>query len=107
MLKPQALFRLAPGDREVLNLFERLDAGTADLPPGCEVTYELEAKDIFRSLLSRSDSAVELLKRRYQDFRDTLGVRPTAAEMYRERYNPRAMRAPFGSWLGFVKARVA
>ena len=105
MLKPQALFNLPPGDREVLNLFERLDAGTAELPPGCEVTYELEVKDIFRSLLSRSDSAVELLKRRYQDFQDTLGVRPTAAEMFREGYNPRAMHTPFGSWLGFVKAQ--
>jgi len=105
MLKPQALFNLPPGDREVLNLLERLDAGTAELPPGCEVTYELEVKDIFRSLLSRTDSAVELLKRRYQDFRDTLGVRPTAAEMFREGYNPRAMQPPFGSWLGFVKAQ--
>ena len=105
MLKPQALFNLPPGDREVLNLFERLDAGTAELPPGCEVTYELEVKDIFRALLSRSDSAVELLKRRYQDFRDTLGVRPTAAEMFREGYNPRAMHTPSGSWLGFVKAQ--
>jgi superfamily II DNA or RNA helicase/diadenosine tetraphosphate (Ap4A) HIT family hydrolase/HKD family nuclease len=104
-LKPQALFNLPPGDREVLNLLERLDAGTAELPPGCEVTYELEVKDIFRALLSRSDSAVELLKRRYQDFRDTLGVRPTAAEMFREGYNPRAMHTAFGSWLGFVKAQ--
>jgi superfamily II DNA or RNA helicase/HKD family nuclease/diadenosine tetraphosphate (Ap4A) HIT family hydrolase len=105
MLKPQALFNLPPGDREVLNLLERLDLGTVELPPGCEVTYELEVKDIFRSLLSRSESAVDLLKRRYQDFRDTLGVRPTAAEMFREGYNPRAMRVSFGSWLGFVKAQ--
>jgi hypothetical protein len=89
----------------VLNLLEKLQAGTAELPPGCEVTYELEVVDIFRSLLSRSDSAVELLQRRYQDFRDTLGVRPTAAELFREGYNPRAMRVPFGSWLGFVKAQ--
>ena len=56
-------------------------------------------------MLSRSESAVELLKRRYQDFRDTLGMRPTAAEMFREGYNPRAMRVAFGSWLGFVKAQ--
>jgi superfamily II DNA or RNA helicase len=105
LLKPQALFNLPSGDREVLNLLERLDQGSAELPPGCEVTYDLEVKDIFRSLLSRSDSAVELLKRRYQDFRDSLGIRPTAAEMFREGYNPRAMYAPFGSWLGFVRAQ--
>jgi hypothetical protein len=69
------------------------------------VTYELEVKDIFRSLLSRSDSAVELLKRRYKDFRDTLGIRPTAAELFREGYNPRSMHQPFGSWLGFVRTQ--
>src|SRR2546429_1676900 len=60
-------------------------------------TNELEVKDIFRALLSRSDSAVDLLKPRYQDFRDTLGVRTTAAEMFREGYHPRAMHAPFQS----------
>jgi hypothetical protein len=48
---------------------------------------------------------VDLLSRRYQDFRDSLGVRPSAAEMFREGYNPRTMRAPFGSWLGFVKSQ--
>lgn len=105
LLKPQALFDLPPGDREVLNLLERLEAGTEDLPPGCEVTYQLEAKDILRALLSRSESAVDLLKRRYQDFRETLGTRPTASEMFREGYNPRAMHAVHGSWLGFVKAQ--
>ncbi len=85
----------------MLNLLERLDAGTAELPPGCEVTYELEAKDILKSLLRVGGSAVELLTRRYQDFRETLGARPTAIEMLREGYNPRAMRPSFGSWLGF------
>lgn len=105
MLKPQALFGLPPGDREILNLLERLEAGTAELPPGCEVTYELEAKNILRALLKTTGSAVDLLTRRYQDFRDTLGARPTAAELFREGYNPRVLRTAFGSWLGFVKTQ--
>jgi hypothetical protein len=102
LLKPQALFGLPPGDREVFNLLERLDGGTAELPPGCEVTYDLEVKNILRALLRLNGSSVETLARRYQDFRDSLGVRPTAVEMFREGYNPRAMRPSFGSWLGFV-----
>ncbi len=106
LLKPQALFNLPGGDREVLNLLERVDAGTAELPSGCEVTYELETKNILRALLRTTGSATELLTRRYQDFRDTIGVRPTAAEMFREGYNPRAMRPAFGSWLGFVRSEV-
>jgi hypothetical protein len=105
LLKPQALFGLQPGDQEILNLISRLEEGTAELPPGCEVTYELEVKDILRSLLRGSGSAVEVLSRRYQDFRDSLGARPTAVELYREGYNPRAMRASFGSWFGFVKSQ--
>jgi len=103
LLKPQALFGLPPGDQAILNLFATLEAGTASLPPGCEVTYELEAKDILRQLLRVGGGAIDLLTRRYQDFRDSLGVRPTAAEMFREGYNPRVMRPSFGSWLGFVK----
>jgi superfamily II DNA or RNA helicase/HKD family nuclease len=105
MLKPQALFGLPAGDREVLNLLTRLERGEQVLPDGCEVTYELEVKNMFRELLRRGEGAVELLTRRYQDFRDMIGVRPSASEMYREGYNPRAMKAQHGSWLGFVRAQ--
>ena len=51
LLKPQTLFNLPAGDREVLNLLERLRAGEQELPPGCEVTYELKAVEIIRDLL--------------------------------------------------------
>lgn len=105
LLKPQALFGLSSRDRDILNLLDRLDAGTAELPPGCTVTYQLEAKNILRALLRTNGSAVELLTRRYQDFRDTLGVRPTAAELLREGYNPRILRPVFGSWLSFVQSQ--
>ena len=54
LLKPQTLFGLPSGDREIFNLLERLRNGTQELPPGCEVTYELEAVDILKSLLRRS-----------------------------------------------------
>src|SRR6185503_16678139 len=90
LLKPQALFDLQPGDREIYNLMLRLDSGTAELPPGCEVTYELEVKDILKSLLRVGASATEILKNRYEDFLETFGVRPSAMELYQEGYNPRA-----------------
>jgi len=105
LLKPQALFGLQPGDREIYNLLLRLDSGTAELPPGCEVTYELEVKDILKSLLRGGVSAPDVLKNRYEDFVETFGVRPSAVELYQEGYNPRAMRKDFGSWLGFVNAQ--
>lgn len=105
LLKPQALFDLQPGDREIYNLIQRLESGTAELPPGCEVTYELEVKDILRSLLRVGGTAADVLRARYQDFLETFGVRPSAMELSLEGYSPRTMRKDFGSWLGFVNAQ--
>ncbi len=63
LLKPQTLFGLPSGDREIFNLLERLRDGTQELPPGCEVTYELEAVEILRSLLRRSAGQADALER--------------------------------------------
>jgi superfamily II DNA or RNA helicase/HKD family nuclease/diadenosine tetraphosphate (Ap4A) HIT family hydrolase len=105
LLKPQALFGLPSGDREMLRLLDQWDAMISDLPPGCEVTYELEVKDMLRQLLRVGGSAPDLLKQRYLDFRKTLGVRPNAAELRREGYDPRALHSEFGSWFRFVQAQ--
>lgn len=66
------------------------------------MTYELEVKNILRSLLRQGESALETLTRRYQDFLETFGVRPTAIELFEEGYNPRTVRPAHRSWLGFV-----
>lgn len=107
LLKPQTLFNLEPDRQHVLNLLERLRAGTADLPPGCEVTYELEAVNILRALATTGTvGAFAALRQRYEDFRELHGVRPTASEMYHEGYDPRAVRRgkEYRSWLRFVDA---
>jgi hypothetical protein len=44
----------------------------------------------------------EALQRYYEDFRDVHGVRPTAVEAYQDGYNPRSVRARWGSWAQFV-----
>ena len=102
LLKPQTLFGLPSGDREIFNLLERLRTGTQELPPGCEVTYELEAVDILKSLLRRSASQDDALERYYRDFKTLHGVRPTAVEVYQDGYNPRSVRERAGSWMRFV-----
>ncbi len=103
LLKPQTLFGLPSGDGHVLNLLERLKDGTQELPPGCEVTYDLEAVDILRGLLRRTTG--DAFARFYGDFKGIHGTRPTAPEAYQEGYNPRSVRKSAGSWLGFLSSQ--
>jgi hypothetical protein len=102
LLKVQALFDLAPGDQHVRELLERLQAGTADLPPGCEVTYELETITILQSLL-REPKGGDVVRSYYETYRDLHGRRPTASEALHDGYSPRAVSKGYGSWLRFVE----
>ncbi len=104
LLKPQTLFDLPSGRQQILNFLERYREGELDLPPGCEVTYDLETIEILRRLASTGRGEVEALRRHYEDFRELNGERPTATETYHEGYNPRAVRAEYGSWLEMVDA---
>jgi superfamily II DNA or RNA helicase/diadenosine tetraphosphate (Ap4A) HIT family hydrolase len=103
LLKPQTLFELPLGDAHIDHALNLLQAGEAELPPGCEVTYDLEAVDILRALL-RAPRDEEVLRFAYEDFRERNGVRPTATELHHEGYAPRSARRSYGSWLGFVGA---
>lgn len=104
LLKPQTLFGLTAGDQNIQNLLERYQAGTAEIPPGCSVTYDLETIDILRALLRIGRPASEALRTYIQDFIDLHGVRPTALEAYRDGYSPRSVRQNFGSWFNFLRS---
>ena len=75
------------------------------LPPGCEVTYELQALDILLALLPRGDQASLALKSWYEEFLELHGQRPRAIEAMHDGYLPRSAKPQFGSWLGFVQAQ--
>jgi superfamily II DNA or RNA helicase/HKD family nuclease/diadenosine tetraphosphate (Ap4A) HIT family hydrolase len=102
LLKPQTLFQLPPGKSAIERALNLVLAGEADLPPGCEVTYDLRALDIIRGLL-RPPGDDEVLKIYYEDFRDSHGARPRASEAFHEGYSPRSARPNYGSWLRFVR----
>jgi superfamily II DNA or RNA helicase/HKD family nuclease/diadenosine tetraphosphate (Ap4A) HIT family hydrolase len=105
LLKPQTLFQLDPGDRQIERALAQVLAGEFDLPPGCEVTYDLRAVDIIRGLLRiPRDKDDEALKAYYEDFREHEGARPRAVEALHDGYKPRSVRAAYGSWLRFVRA---
>jgi hypothetical protein len=96
------LFGLGSDRQELVQLLDAYDRGTLQLPPGCEVTYELEAKNNLRMQIGPMPSAPEALRTFYRDFREREGRRPTAMETLHEGYNPRSVRVSHGSWLGFV-----
>ncbi len=103
LTKTRALFSLGNADRDVAYKLDQLDAGTAERPPGCSVTYELEAMRILRALIRPPDRETAL-RSWYEEFRSRNGVRPSALEVFHEDYDPKAARPGYGSWLGFVRS---
>lgn len=102
LTKVRTLLSLKAGDYEVDRALNLLADGDFNLPPGCEVTYELEAVEILKSLLrARTPDALRAF---YEDFRDRHGIRPSATETFHEGYLPGSVRPQFGSWFGFVAA---
>ncbi|MFY0563686.1 DEAD/DEAH box helicase family protein [Archangium lansingense] len=79
-----------------------VDGKEPELPPGCSVQVELEAKDLLAKLLPNGRSEVE---RVYLELRETWERRPTAGELYRMGYRPSTLRGPEGGWLQFVQAQ--
>lgn len=104
LVKAMALFNLNDDRHSLSKLLDDVERGEVEMPPGCEVTYELETIDIYRQLL-RPKPAEDLLFQRYQDFLDQNGSRPTAVELFREGYLPRVVQPRYGSWLRFVDAQ--
>jgi len=100
LLKPQVLLSLEPSAAAMTEALNRAEAHSLELPPGCEVTYELRAIEILRALLPRSTP--DVLQAWYEDFRERHSVRPRAIEAFHEGYGPRSVRPSHGSWLRFV-----
>jgi superfamily II DNA or RNA helicase/diadenosine tetraphosphate (Ap4A) HIT family hydrolase/HKD family nuclease/SOS-response transcriptional repressor LexA len=76
-----------------------LKGGTPDLPEGCLLDLELEAKELMLRLVPNTGSAVV---EAYRSMRDELGRRPTPSELFHHGYLPRTLAARFGSWFGFI-----
>jgi len=106
LLKPltllEALTPLKPTDREIWNALERVQAGTMELPPGCEVTYELQSVEILKGLLKLGSKPEQAMREYYVDFKERTGQRPTAVEAFHDGFSPKFVRKPYGSWLKFV-----
>ena len=98
------LLDMGESDAEILKMIRLLRQGKAELPDGCDVTYELESIDILTSLL-RTRAEDDALLGFYEDFHERHGQRPTAVEAFHAGYNPRTIRPTHGSWLQFLKTQ--
>jgi superfamily II DNA or RNA helicase/HKD family nuclease len=94
------LGREDPSMPALRDLLAAIATGRIALPPGCAITYDLEAKAILDALLEPARDAT-LLEAFYRDFADRHGMRPTALEVFHAGFSPRANAD--GGWLGFVQ----
>lgn len=71
-----------------------------ELPEGCLLDVELEAKDMLKAFLPRGRLAsIE----GYRALRDELGRRPTATEVFSRGFLPRTISAGAQSWFHFIR----
>jgi len=103
LVKPRTLLGLEDGDAAVAKALHLIEISEFELPPGCSVTYDLEATDILKALLRNSPPG-QRLQSFYEDFRERNGYRPTATETFHSGYDPKGARPSYPSWLGFVRA---
>jgi hypothetical protein len=77
-----------------------LQGNPPDLPDGCLLDVELNAKDVLRQFLPEGRNAgIE----GYRAIRDELGHRPTMLEVFSRGFLPRTICAGEGSWFSFVE----
>lgn len=105
LIKPSTLFGVGPGYDEIARILDQASANQLTLPPGCEVTYDLIALDLLRSLLPAHATEKARYEGYYNDFKDRHDRRPLAAEAFHDGFNPRTIRQLAGSWLAFVNTR--
>ena len=82
LTKPRTLLSL--GGRTPLNIEvrEALQNGDFELPPGCSVDFDLEAKEILSRLSSPSKSQAKQLEEFCRNYESENGIRPTAAQAF-------------------------
>lgn len=99
LTKLRTLLQVGAGDGALRVALERFEDKLIQFPAGCEVTYDLQALEILRSLIRQPRDGEELAAF-YRDFRERHDTRPTASEVQHAGFNPG--RTGHAGWLGFV-----
>ena len=101
LTKPRTLLGIGLSDNDIRIALAAIRNQELMLPPGCEVTYDLEALNIIEDLLRPLPSGSNILEAYYTDFKVRMGIRPTALETFSEGYNPK--KTGRERWLAFVR----
>lgn len=96
--KPQSLFNIDASYKQLANFAREVEAKTLNLPDSCFVNYDLQLIEFLKSLDSDG------IKNEYVALRDSLGRRPTLAELYRSGASMLSMRNDYGGWFALVQA---
>lgn len=102
LVKAGALFNCPLNDGVLRERFTEAAEHRLTLPPGCDVTYDLESLDILRGLL-RAPRQAEAFAAHYADIKLRRGQRPAAADMAAAGFDPRHNAS--GDWFAFVQAQ--
>jgi len=95
--KPQALFGIEPSYKSLAEFARKAESNKLSLPDGCFVNYDLQLIEFLKSLDSDG------IKNEYAALRDSLGRRPSLAELYRSGASMQAMRKDYGDWYSLVQ----
>lgn len=82
-------------------VIEAARSGAFELPPGCSVSYDLEAVDLLASLVRTTGR--DLLADYCRDYAEDTGARPSAVQAFRAGFNPRTARRRHGHWFGLLQ----
>ena len=78
-----------------------LAGGEPQLPDGCVLDVEVEAKRLLEQFLPKGKAAVV---EAYRGMRAELGRRPTPSELFHAGYLPLTVSAEYGSWFDFCRS---
>jgi superfamily II DNA or RNA helicase len=99
LTKASAILGSGDGDRALLHRLDELSNGDLKLPPNCEVTYELTALEMLKSMLLLRPDQNEG-EAWYVSFCEDQGNRPTALEFSDAGFKPD--KTGHGTWFDFV-----
>lgn len=99
-IKARALLNAGQGDRSLSLKLDMVEAGSFDLPPGCEVTYDLRAYDFLRAYL-KLNNQYDQSEAWYIERRLRSGVRPLAIDFALAGFVPH--KTGHGGWFDFVR----